>query len=76
MIFTKIFGGLGNQLFQYAAGRYLANKHKTDLKIFDDKWFENSNSPLAYYRLNQFNIQEKYQKIKKSLSANDAVYFF
>lgn len=60
MIFTKIFGGLGNQLFQYAAGRYLANKHKTDLKIFDDKWFENSNSPLAYYRLNQFNIQENF----------------
>lgn len=33
MIITEINGGLGNQLFQYAAGLALSNKHKTALKI-------------------------------------------
>lgn len=33
MIITEITGGLGNQLFQYAAGLALSNKHKTQLKI-------------------------------------------
>ena len=34
MIKVALNGGLGNQLFQYAAGRALADKHKTDL-LFD-----------------------------------------
>jgi hypothetical protein len=33
MIITEINGGLGNQLFQYAAGLSLALKHQTDLKV-------------------------------------------
>jgi len=33
MIITEINGGLGNQLFQYAAGLALSNQHKTQLKI-------------------------------------------
>lgn len=33
MIITKITGGLGNQLFQYAAGRALAEYHQTELKL-------------------------------------------
>lgn len=33
MIITKIHGGLGNQLFEYAAGRMLASKYKTILKL-------------------------------------------
>lgn len=28
-----LFGGLGNQLFQYFAGQYVANKHAANLKI-------------------------------------------
>ena len=31
MIITKLNGGLGNQMFQYALGRALALKHKTEL---------------------------------------------
>ena len=31
MIFTELNGGLGNQLFQYAAGRALAHRHRTEL---------------------------------------------
>lgn len=33
MIITKIIGGLGNQLFQYAAGRCLAHLNSTTLKL-------------------------------------------
>ena len=33
MIVVKLMGGLGNQLFQYAAGRALALKHQTELKL-------------------------------------------
>jgi Glycosyl transferase family 11 len=40
MIVTKINGGLGNQLFQYAAGRALANRHRAEL-VLDLSWFDN-----------------------------------
>ncbi len=33
MIITKLLGGLGNQMFQYAAGRALAIKNETNLTI-------------------------------------------
>ena len=32
MIITKITGGLGNQLFQYAIGRAVADYHQAELK--------------------------------------------
>ena len=39
MIITNIIGGLGNQMFQYAAGRALAYRHKTDL-LLDTRMFQ------------------------------------
>lgn len=33
MIIVNVYGGLGNQMFQYALGRHLAHKLKTDLKF-------------------------------------------
>ncbi|MBW1792525.1 MAG: alpha-1,2-fucosyltransferase, partial [Deltaproteobacteria bacterium] len=33
MITVKLMGGLGNQMFQYAAARRLASFHKTSLKL-------------------------------------------
>src|SRR5687768_5292031 len=39
MVITKIIGGLGNQLFQYAAGRTLAHVNNTILKL-DVSFFE------------------------------------
>lgn len=33
MIIVKLYGGLGNQMFQYAIGRYLSLKHSTQLKF-------------------------------------------
>ncbi len=57
MIITRIIGGLGNQMFQYAVARSLAYKMKTDFKmdisLFDDY-------PLHNYSLTVFNILENY----------------
>lgn len=50
MIITKINGGLGNQLFQYAAGRSLAYHHQTEL-VLDLSWYEEvplGNTPRSY----------------------------
>ena len=38
MIITRLTGGLGNQLFQYAAGRALALSHDVPLKL-DSSWY-------------------------------------
>lgn len=40
MIITKIIGGLGNQMFQYAAGRALSLRNNTDLAL-DVSGFKN-----------------------------------
>ncbi len=39
MIWVRLMGGLGNQMFQYAAGRRLAIVHDTALTL-DCSWFE------------------------------------
>ena len=56
MVIVRISGSVGNQLFQYAAGRQLAHKLNTELKL-DVSWFENNH--LAPYALEQFNITGK-----------------
>ena len=38
MIIVKLCGGLGNQLFQYSYGYYLAKKNNADLWL-DLSWF-------------------------------------
>ena len=55
MIITKLKGGLGNQLFQYAAGRAVALHHKVPLKL-DLTIFETYKSHNGY-RLDQFAIE-------------------
>ena len=58
MICVKLFGGLGNQLFQYAAARQLADTHHTDL-FFDLTWFKSP--PLGNtkrdFELSNYNIK-------------------
>lgn len=53
MIITEINGGLGNQLFQYAAGLSLAERHQTQLKInVDFKQFDTSRTlGLSYFNI-------------------------
>lgn len=63
MIVVKLAGGLGNQMFQYAAGRYLSKKHKVPLKL--DLSFLLDRTPkdnFVYrdYDLNIFNVQENF----------------
>jgi hypothetical protein len=53
MIITCLKGGIGNQLFQYAAGRALADQHGVVLKL-DCSAFEGD--PLRVYALNDFSI--------------------
>lgn len=54
MIIVKVFGGLGNQMFQYAAGRSLALAHDCQLKL-DLSWFDAYHSYA--YQLNLFGIK-------------------
>lgn len=53
IVAIKLSGGLGNQFFQYAAGRSMALRHNA--KLFIDKSFF-AKSPNRKYVLDQFNI--------------------
>jgi hypothetical protein len=55
MVIVRIMGGLGNQLFEYAAGRRLAMVNHDQLKL-DTSTYEASPRP---YRLGMFNIAEE-----------------
>jgi hypothetical protein len=57
MIITRLIGGLGNQLFQYALGRHLADIHQAELRI-DISGFETYK--LHKYSLWAFNILENF----------------
>jgi hypothetical protein len=63
MILSEINDGLGNQLFKYATGLALSQKHGVSLKL-EKHWFTHqSNSSVREYCLNHF-----------AISAEDASY--
>lgn len=63
MIIVQLSGGLGNQMFQYAFGRFLSLKYKTDFKLdafmLSDKSYNFGNKNYAFrnYSLGVFNIK-------------------
>jgi len=57
MVIVQLIGGLGNQMFQYAAGRALALHHRTALKL-DISAF--AGYPLRTYRLHHLRIHEDF----------------
>lgn len=61
MIITWLTGGLGNQMFQYAAGLALAERHRTVLKL-DISWFRDDPAYESHnrYALSFWNITEQF----------------
>lgn len=61
MIITWLTGGLGNQMFQYAAGLALAERRRTILKL-DPSWFREDPAYEAHnrYALSCLNITEQF----------------
>ena len=57
MVVVKLIGGLGNQLFQYAAGRSLAHRLKAKLKL-DVSAFQSYK--LRTYKLSHYSIKEEF----------------
>jgi hypothetical protein len=55
MIVVRLAGGLGNQMFQYAAGRGLAVARGTELKL-DTSFY--STQTLRSYTLDKLNVQQ------------------
>jgi len=59
MIIVKLMGGIGNQMFQYAAARRLAHIHDTPLKL-DLSWFSSvaATETVRNYELDTFAIKK------------------
>jgi len=74
MIITRIIGGLGNQMFQYAIAKAIAKKRADEFKL-DISFYPKQT--LRKYELNQFNIEENiandYEIIK--LAGNENTWF-
>jgi hypothetical protein len=66
MIVAKISGGLGNQMFQYAAARALANQHRVDLML-DLSWFNKipSRNTQRSFELLHYPIEARIANIRE-----------
>lgn len=64
MIFTSIYGGLGNQMFQYAIGKSISTLRNVDFKI-DSYKINNSNYISRDFSLKKFNISAELAEISE-----------
>jgi hypothetical protein len=55
MIVIKLYGGLGNQLFQYSFARFLSNEYDASL-LLDISWFKHTTEPRKF-ELENFKVQ-------------------
>jgi hypothetical protein len=72
MIVVKLMGGLGNQMFQYAAGLSAAERLRTELKM-DLSWFdslEEVDTP-RFYELDNFNLKQEFVNKNDFVLKND-----
>src|SRR5258708_14203845 len=65
MIAVHLSGGLGNQMFQYAFGKYLAEKFETELildvrSFQDQRTIDRSGVAVRKYELDCFNIHARF----------------
>lgn len=72
MIIVALFGGLGNQMFQYAAGRILSIKYGTelsfDIQFLDEKYQKSKNATIRQFELSAFkNEFQAAGRIRKNL---------
>jgi hypothetical protein len=68
MIIVKLKGGLGNQLFQYAFGKYFSIKNNVEFKI-DNGINSNKQDTYRRYLLDNFNIKAELATKEEVLKA-------
>lgn len=56
MIYVRLIGGLGNQMFQYALGRHLALKNRTEL-IVDTTYFDFVPKNTEYFTKRKYDLE-------------------
>lgn len=67
-VVVSLYGGLGNQLFQYATGLALASQHQAEL-LLDINWFEavktKQNVTNRHYALSLLGVKDKTLNLSK-----------
>jgi len=72
MTIVKLKGGLGNQLFQYAFGRYLSDKRNEELLLDIDALFSKGDT-YRQYGLDHFNIKARIATHEEVKSFKDSL---
>lgn len=73
MIITSIYGGLGNQMFQYAIGKSISVTRNVDFKI-DTFKINNSNYVARDFSLSKFNISVELANISEVKDFHNSKY--
>ncbi|MFH1827617.1 MAG: alpha-1,2-fucosyltransferase [bacterium] len=76
MIITKLIGGLGNQMFQYVAGRRAAIANKTELNFDITGYVHQVGITKREYMLHIFRIDEKFATQKEIVEFKRSILFF